>query len=190
MHNIFTAILIVFNCVILLAFKSEGYTLPLYMNLFNILSLPVLYLIISSRAGLPDSELDFDTKSCDIRSMVLKELFGALKQPVVFILYVFPLLLGLLLHQVDSQDYLNYVVPMIINFLIGLNLLAISILLKLYFQKLYYYLISTPGILFAALVTLVGVATSYLLFFGIVLLVITALLSILLFYWAKPLETE
>src|SRR5690606_37087236 len=91
MIYIFATILIVFNGVILLAFKSDGYTLSLYMNLFNVLLLPLLYLIISKREALASVGLNADVKRGAIGTKVL----SALKQPIVFIVFAFPLVFEL-----------------------------------------------------------------------------------------------
>lgn len=186
MIYIFATILIVFNGVILLAFKSDGYTLSLYMNLFNVLLLPLLYLIISKREALASVGLNADVKRGAIGTKVL----SALKQPIVFIVFAFPLIFGLFIHQVDSQDFLNYFILIVLHFLVGLNLLALAALFQLYFKKQYSFLITTPGVLWAALISLNELKTQYLLYFGIGLLVITSLLVILVFYLSKPVEID
>lgn len=182
------AIVLLINVVLFWAIKDEGYTLALYLNLMNVLTLPMLYMIISNRAGLFYSAQESDAIG-SLPSKVVSELLYVLKQPVVLILFVFPLLLGVILFQVDPQDYLSFGGISFIQLLLGLNLLIISILIKLYFQNQYPFLITATGVPFVALVSLFGIESLYLFYFGIGLIVITSVLIIILVK-VKPIDKE
>lgn len=186
MYYIFSVLLIVINCILFLGVGTQTSSFALYLNIFNVLSFPMLYMFISKKTinsvALNSYLKMASTNVTDgLKEKIIKELRYIFNRPVIYVLFFFPIILGLYFYSFESKGYMPYLIQLVLSFYLGLNLFVLSIILKLYYKEYFFYLISILGMIFISFVSIFDLVEVNLKIFTFSLILCVSL-SVIAFY--------